>query len=151
MGMTTQNELIEYRREKAHETIRAARILLEAESFFSAVNRTYYALFYEVIALLSLHGLSSSKHSGVRALFNENFVKPGIVTVESGRFFSRMFEFRQKSDYEDFISFDRDKVAEWVEKAERFISEIEMVICAKTTRVALKGQIDQSDSSDTPA
>jgi uncharacterized protein (UPF0332 family) len=42
-----------------------------------------------------------------------------------------MFEFRQKSEYEDFISFDRDKVAEWVEKAERFISEIETLISSE--------------------
>jgi uncharacterized protein (UPF0332 family) len=133
--MTTPTELIIYRREKAKETIQAARILLEAESLFSAVNRTYYAVFYEVIALLSLHGLSSSKHSGVRALFNENFVKPGIVSLESGRFYSRMFEFRQKSDYEDFITFDREKVAEWLEKAECFIAEIEMVIEAKSSLV----------------
>jgi uncharacterized protein (UPF0332 family) len=126
--MTTQSELVSYRREKARETLQAARILLEAESLFSAVNRTYYAVFYEVIALLSLHGLSSSKHSGVRALFNEHFVKPGIVSVDSGRFYSKMFEFRQKSDYEDFIAFDRDKVAEWVGKAEIFIDELEAKI-----------------------
>lgn len=123
--MTTKSELIAYRREKARETLKAARILLEAESLFSAVNRTYYAMFYEVIALLSLHDLSSSKHSGVRALLNEHFVKTRIVSVDSGRFYSKMFEFRQKSDYEDFISFEREKVTEWVNKAESFIDELE--------------------------
>lgn len=131
--MTTQTELILYRREKAKETLQAAQILFEANSLFSTVNRTYYAIFYEVIALLSLHGLSSAKHSGVRALLNEKFVKPGIVSVESGRFYSRMFEFRQKSDYEDFISFDREKVAEWLKKAECFIAEIEMLFDVEIT------------------
>lgn len=90
-------------------------------------------MFYEVIALLSLHGLSSSRHSGVRALFNEKFVKPGIVSVEAGRFYSRMFEFHQKSDYEDFITFEREKVTEWLEKAEGFIAETESVINVETT------------------
>lgn len=126
--MTTSQELIAYRREKAQATFRDARILFDADSLFSAVNRIYYALFYEVLALLALHGLSSAKHSGVRALFNERFVKPGIVSTEAGRFYSRMFEFRQKSDYADFVEFEREKVAEWLEKAEKFLVELERVL-----------------------
>jgi uncharacterized protein (UPF0332 family) len=126
--VTTTDELIAYRREKAQATLRDARILFEADSLFSAVNRIYYAVFYEVLALLALHGLSSAKHSGVRALFNERFVKPGIVSGDAGRFYSRMFEFRQKSDYADFVSFEREKVAEWIEKAEAFLAELERVI-----------------------
>ena len=126
--MTTAHELIVYRREKARATLRDARMLFDADSLFSAVNRIYYAAFYEVLALLALHGLSSAKHSGVRALFNERFVKPGIVSKEAGRFFSRMFEFRQKSDYADFVEFEREKVAEWLDKAETFLSELERVI-----------------------
>jgi uncharacterized protein (UPF0332 family) len=39
-----------------------------------------------------------------------------------------MFEFRQKSDYTDFVSFEREKVAEWIEKAERFLTELEEVM-----------------------
>ena len=126
--MTTSKELITYRREKAQATLRDARILSDADSLFSAVNRIYYAVFYEVLALFALHGLSSAKHSGVRALFNERFVKPGIVSNEAGRFYSRMFEFRQKSDYADFVEFEREKVAEWLDKAGTFLAELERVI-----------------------
>jgi uncharacterized protein (UPF0332 family) len=39
-------------------------------------------MFYEVLALLHTKNLSSSKHTGVRALFNEHFVKAGIVPKE---------------------------------------------------------------------
>jgi uncharacterized protein (UPF0332 family) len=70
-----KEELIRYRREKAVETLKDAQILFESERLSSAVNRIYYAIFYEVSALLMTKDLSSAKHSGIRALFNEYFVK----------------------------------------------------------------------------
>ncbi|RJS73088.1 HEPN domain-containing protein [Methanophagales archaeon] len=121
-------KLIEYRRVRAKETLEDAKRLFDAGSLFSAVNRIYYAMFYEVTALLLTKNLSASKHSGVRALFNKEFVKTGKVKVDMGKFFGQMFDFRQKSDYGDFVRFEEDKVNEWLGKAEEFIEELEKVI-----------------------
>ena len=85
-------------------------------------------MFYEVLALLHTKDLSSSKHTGVRALFNEHFVKAGIVPIELGRLFSRMYDFRQKSDYGDFVKIQTEKVGEWFEQAVAFINEIDQII-----------------------
>jgi uncharacterized protein (UPF0332 family) len=123
--MTLETGLIKYRREKAAETIEDARILFEKRRLSSAVNRIYYALFYEVNALLKTRELVSSKHTGVRALFNMHFVKPGIVPVEIGKFYSKMFDFRQEGDYDDFIYFEEEKVKEWLEAAEKYIQVLE--------------------------
>jgi hypothetical protein len=123
--LTPHNELIRYRRLKAGETLQDAVILVEAGRLHSAVNRIYYALFYEVSALLLTKDLSSSRHSGIKALFNEHFVKLGVVSTHTGRFFSTMFEFRQKGDYSDFVTFEKDKVSEWLVMAGESIKEIE--------------------------
>ena len=121
-------DLIRYRREKSKETLEDAYILFRAGRLFSALNRIYYALFYEVMALLLTKDLSSARHTGVRALFNEHFVRTGKVSVESGRFFSRMYDFRQKGDYADFVQFEEAKIKEWLVLAESFIEELEQVI-----------------------
>ncbi len=121
-------ELIRYRKEKSRETLEDAHILFQAGRLFSALNRIYYALFYEVMALLLTKDLSSARHTGIRALFNEHFVKTGKVSVELGRFFSRMYDFRQKSDYGDFVTIQPEKVVEWLEQAEEFIKVIDEVI-----------------------
>ena len=126
--MNYKEELIAYRRERAKEALEDARILLSAKRYYSGVNRIYYAMFYEVVSLLLTKELSSSKHSGVRAYFNEHFVKTGKVTIEAGRFFSKMFEFRQKSDYGDFVEFEEEKVREWLETAEGVMKEVEGVV-----------------------
>jgi uncharacterized protein (UPF0332 family) len=121
-------ELIRYRREKSRETLEDAHLLFQAGRLFSTLNRIYYALFYEVMALLLTKNLSSAKHTGIRALFNEHFIKTGKVSVEMGRFFSRMYDFRQKGDYADYVQFEEEKLKEWLASAENFINELDMVI-----------------------
>ena len=121
-------DLIRYRREKSKETLEDAYILFRAGRLFSALNRIYYALFYEVMALLLTKDLSSARHTGIRALFNEHFVRTGKVSVKSGRFFSRRYDFRQKGDYADFVQFEEVKIKEWLVLAESFINEVDQVI-----------------------
>jgi uncharacterized protein (UPF0332 family) len=120
--------LVCFRRDKARETLADARVLLRQGSPASALNRIYYAMFYEVIALLSTQDLASAKHSGVRALLNERFVKTGVVPVEQGRLFARMYDFRQKSDYGDFVQIEPEEVAGLYEQAARFIDEVDQTI-----------------------
>ena len=123
-----KEELIGYRQKKARETLEDAALLFHSGRLSSTLNRIYYALFYEVVALLLTADLSSAKHTGVRALFNEHFVKAGKVSVELGRFYSRMYEFRQKGDYGDFVEFEREKVKEWLDQASMFINEMDRII-----------------------
>lgn len=121
-------ELIAYRLNKSKETLKDAKIVFEAGSLFSSVNRLYYAMFYSVTALLLKKGLSSPKHSGIMALFNVNYIKTGIIQKEYGRFYSRLYEFRQKGDYIDFVEFERTKVKDWIKQAASFIKIIEKTI-----------------------
>lgn len=74
-----QEDLIRYKLSRAKETLEEAEIMLQTGHPHGAANRIYYACFYVVTALLLKRGLSSSKHSGVVALFNRHFVKPGLV------------------------------------------------------------------------
>lgn len=124
----TNLALINYRRKKAADTLKDAKIMFNRVSLFTTVNRIYYAVFYEVSALLLTKDLSSSKHSGVRALFNREFVKPGIVKEEYADFYNRIFDSRQEADYGDFVEFDEKKVRQWLCEAEDFIKEIEKII-----------------------
>jgi len=108
--------LILYRLERARESIDEASILLERGHVNTFVNRLYYACFYAVSALLLTSGLSSAKHSGVRSLFHQNFVKSGIVAIELGQFYSRLFDSRQKGDYADLVWFDIEEVRSWFDE-----------------------------------
>jgi len=95
--------LVNYRLERAKESIEEAKILMERGHINTFINRLYYACFYAVSALLLAKGLSSPKHSGVRSLFHQNFVKSGLIGIESGQFFDKLFDNRQKADYSDLL------------------------------------------------
>jgi len=121
-------ELIKYRINRSKETLKDAKILFKAKRLFSTVNRIYYAMFYIVNALLLTEGLSSSKHSGVLSIFNREFIKRGLFDKELGKFYTKMFEFRQKADYKDMVKFKEEDIGDWLKNAEKFISEVEKTI-----------------------
>jgi len=113
--------LIMYRLERARESLEEASILLERGHGNAFVNRLYYACFYAVSALLLTRGLSSAKHGGVRSLFHQNFVKPGLVNTELGQIYDKLFDNRQKGDYADLVRFDPDEVSDWYDEAREFV------------------------------
>jgi uncharacterized protein (UPF0332 family) len=110
-------DLVLYRMTRAEESLEDAHILAKAERWNACVNRLYYACFYAVSALLVMDGLSSSKHAGVRGLFNRQHVKPGKIPKELARIYNDLFERRQEGDYIDFVSFQKSQVLPWISKA----------------------------------
>jgi len=116
--------LIVYRLERAKEALEEAKLLLEKGYGNTFVNRLYYACFYAVSALLLAKDLSSAKHSGVRSLFHQNFIKPGLLEIELGHFYDKLFDNRQKGDYQDLVRFDLGEISPWYDEAEQFVERV---------------------------
>lgn len=117
-------ELVRYRLERAEETLHETDVLIAAKMMNGTVNRLYYSMFYATSALLETGDWSSSKHSGVRSLFNQHYVKTGVVSSEIGDFFNRIYEVRHKGDYMDFVTFDKEQVEEDYRTCLRCVAEI---------------------------
>lgn len=117
-------DLMSYRMTRANETMEDARILANAGRWNACVNRLYYACFYVVSALLVRHGLSSSKHTGVRSLFNKHYVKTRKIPKDLARIYNDLFERRQEGDYIDFVRFQESQVLPWISEAEELIGYI---------------------------
>ncbi|MEA1933728.1 MAG: HEPN domain-containing protein [Thermodesulfobacteriota bacterium] len=121
-------DLVLYRMARARETLEDARILANAGRWNACVNRLYYSCFYAVSALLVRHGLSSSKHTGVRSLFNRQYVKTGKIPKDLARIYNDLFERRQEGDYIDFVRFQKSQVLPWISKAEQLIGCITSLV-----------------------
>jgi uncharacterized protein (UPF0332 family) len=124
----TDKALVSHRIARAFESLEEAKVLIEKNLFYASVNRLYYACFYIASALLLTKGLSSGKHSGVRAFFHQNFVKTGILSKEMGRIYDNLFDNRQKGDYSDFIKFDKNDVLKWFDETKIFVEETKKII-----------------------
>jgi uncharacterized protein (UPF0332 family) len=96
------------------------------------VNRLYYACFYAVSALLVRDGLSSSRHAGVRSLFNRHYVKTGKVPKDLATIYNDLFERRQEGDYIDFVSFQEPQVLPWISKAEKLLAFVAGLVQEQT-------------------
>ncbi len=100
MNKEEANEvLIKLWLEKASDALASARLELDEGHLSFAVNRLYYSCFYAVTALLLKSGKQFARHSAVISEFNRNYVKTGKVNVAWSKFYQKLFDDRQESDY----------------------------------------------------
>jgi uncharacterized protein (UPF0332 family) len=118
--------LIQYRLERARESLNDAQLMLEQNgSPAGVINRAYYAMFYTTLALLITIDRGSSKHQGVIALFDENFIKQNILPKEMGKILNRAFEMRQVGDYRDLMIVTKEQALDVFDSAIQFMKTIE--------------------------
>ena len=125
MSDYSPEEYVQYRLQKAKETISETRFLIENKLWNTAINRMYYSCFYAVGALLVKNGIETSSHSGSRQKFGELYIQTGLISKEFGKLFTELFEKRQKGDYNDFFNIDEATVVRLYQPAVDFILEIE--------------------------
>jgi hypothetical protein len=117
--------LITYRLEQARNALDDAKFLLDGNrSPQSIINRSYYAMFYAVLALLQKIGKVPSKHSGVISLFDTEFALKGIFPAELSKDFHKAFELRQLSDYKVIEDSSLGKAEEVLNNAVRFVETV---------------------------
>jgi uncharacterized protein (UPF0332 family) len=111
--------------QNAVRCLRASRLLLEAGDYKSAANRSYYAVFYAIRAVLALDGKDYKKHSAVLSAFRKEYIKTGMFNVEYSNIISGLFEIRTDSDYDDFYIISKEEIDEQVFNAEKFLNAVE--------------------------
>jgi len=121
-------DLIGYRLENSKEKLNSARILLENNQLKDSLSRSSYAMFTAARALLATKRLDSSKHAGVISLFNQHFVKTGIVSKKLGRILLKGKALRQDGDYKDFVEVSTEEPKKQYKDAQKFIKQIEGVL-----------------------
>ena len=121
-------DLCRYRLEKAERFLNDAKSTIAQDMCETAANRSYYAIFHTVRALLALDGKDFKKHSGVISYFQQQYIKTGVFDKEFSDILNMAFSLRTESDYKDFYVISREDVIRQVEDAERFLYEIKRYI-----------------------
>jgi uncharacterized protein (UPF0332 family) len=118
--------LIQYRLEQAREGLDEAQTLYEQEkSPRSIINRAYYAMFYAALALLITIDEGTSKHRGVIALFDREFINRNIFPKEMSKALHHAFEMRQVGDYREMTKLSREQAQEVLNSAFAFVKSVE--------------------------
>ena len=120
-----QKDLCLYRVSQAEDTIRSAQLCMENHLFKDAINRSYYAAFYAVKAVLALADTDFKRHKDVVAYFNKEYVAAGIFPREIGRLLARLQKKRETSDYDDFYIASKEETERQIAVAGEFIELVE--------------------------
>ena len=124
-------DLSKIRLDNAKERIAFADEILAIGDYKTVANRSYYAVFSAMRAVLALDGIDSKKHSGIIAEFRKNYLKTEILPKPLSPMIDALVEIRQGSDYDDFYIVSKEEVCEQLENAKVFVNEVEKFLKTK--------------------
>ena len=76
---------------------------MKQENYKSAANRSYYAVFHAMRAVLAFDEIDMKHHSGIISEFRRRYIKTGIFETRMSEIISVLFDVRTDSDYDDFF------------------------------------------------
>lgn len=117
-------DLTKYRLASAGERLELSKIALENGYFNDSVNRSYYAIFNAVRALLSERNIDFKKHSAVISYFRREYIKTASFDVKFSNYIGEAFTARQYSDYADFFIASREEAEEQYQHAVEFVEAV---------------------------
>ena len=112
----SKNALINYRIQRAYETLKEAQVMMRESFYNAAVNRLYYACYYAAVSLLLKYD------------HQPHFISTGKLPIKIGKIFSTLFEKRHSGDYDDFVYCDKEMLDNLYPQAELFIHTINQLL-----------------------
>lgn len=116
--------IVSFRLQKGIETLAEAKGIATLEYWNAVANRLYYACYYVTSALLIKNKYAAQTHRGIIHLLGMHFIKKGIVSPDSGKFYSKLFELRQTGDYDDLFNLSESEVKPMISDSEKYIEEL---------------------------
>ena len=127
--MSLSNEerkiLVSLELKKARETYEEIGVLIDAKRLNGAANRMYYAVFHAVCALLINDGHQVNTHKGSHALFNQKYIRTGVMPKEYGQLYNQLQTMREESDYNCAYDVEMEELEQRLEPAKKLIDAIE--------------------------
>lgn len=117
-------DLCRYRLKNSKGSMEVAEDCLAKGHYKDAINRSYYAAFYAIKAVLALEEVDFKRHKDVIAYFNKAYVAAGVMPKEIGRKVARLQQKREKSDYDDFYIASKEETVEQIEGTKETIAAI---------------------------
>jgi len=118
------SDLSKYGLQKAMEDLQTAKLLFEKDHFAQSINRSYYAVFHSVRALLAFDKFDSRKHSGIISFFDKEYIRNNKLSKQFSKILHSAEEIRINSDYDDFFIATKEDAEKHLNNATTFINEI---------------------------
>ena len=139
MTIEERRDLSKARFDRACDCLHTAKVNREISDYRAAANRSYYAIFHSMRAVLALEEVDMSKHSGVMAEFRKRYLKTEILDRKLSAIITQAFEVRNASDYDDFYIVAKEDVDLQIDNAAQFMRAISDYLIAQDVAVTFGG------------
>lgn len=109
----------------AKDCLKDSQVLINSDSCKASANRSYYAVFHAMRAVLVFDEFDSKKHSGIISEFRKRYIKTGIFDAEISKIIDIQFSVRTHSDYDDFYVISKSATVSQLLEAEKMVAEVE--------------------------
>jgi uncharacterized protein (UPF0332 family) len=127
-----REHLSKYRLEQTKDCIESSEILFDKQSYKGSINRSYYATFHAIRAILALVAIDFKRHKDVIAYFNKEYVKTEIFPRELGKLIGAIQTIREKSDYDDFYLVSKEDAEKQLATAKLVTEKVRLYLEEKT-------------------
>jgi len=114
-------DLSKARLERSQEFLKASSDNVNMENYLTSANRSYYAVYLAIRALLILEHSEMAKHSGNISEFRRHYIKTGVFKAEFSGYLSSLFQIRQDSDYDPMFIITKSEVLLQLEHAKEIV------------------------------
>ena len=121
-------DLCIYRMAQAKDSLQVAEWTFAKELYKDSINRSYYAAFYAIKAVLAMEEVDFRRHKDVMGYFNKTYVATEKISKDLGRKIGKLQQVREKSDYDDFYLASKEIAKRQVDTAKQVIEEVEMFL-----------------------
>lgn len=125
MTSEASKEAVQARLRQARETLKEAEVLFAEHLWRGTINRSYYAMFYAVLALAAFKEVVISKHTHAISFLDKEFIRKGIFPKEISRAFHIWFDERQTNDYGEIWDIEYMEAETALKDARSFVNSIE--------------------------
>lgn len=106
----------------ADEILREIQHLMAGGFYRGAAGRAYYAMLHAATAALSAKKIKEGSRQAIVSVFDDAFVKTGMVDKEFLKYFRRAFNARTESDYPSFASADHRQAQTILVRTKEFVA-----------------------------
>ncbi len=136
LTLEEKQNLAKVRFEHSLQCLKTSQLLVDADDYKCAANRSYYAIFHAMRAVLAFDGYDVKKHSAVISKFRLLYIKTGVFDSKLSNYITDMFEMRNDSDYDDFYLLSKEDVENQINNAKEFLNAIKLYLLNKGVKLS---------------
>jgi uncharacterized protein (UPF0332 family) len=111
-----------------------AKLCLDNKFYRDCINRSYYAAFYAVKAVLAVESIDFKRHKDAVGYFNKQYVATDLFPRDVGKSLGRLKTVREASDYDDFFICSQEEAMKQYKAAEYILGEVKAYLKKNETK-----------------